>query len=67
MYLQPIQGNQGNTMRAAAQLRLHSPGERWSWEAASSALLPGCLLESKRGWRFDKWLIMKTLVPKLKL
>lgn len=35
----------------------------------SKPLLLCCLgvFWRERGWRFDKWLIMKTLVPKLKL
>lgn len=58
MYLQPKQGNHGNMMRAGARLQLHSPrGGGWrevdlgslaEREAASAALLPGCLLERKR-------------------
>lgn len=57
MYLQPKHGNHGNMMRAGARLQLHYPpggrrevdlGSLAEREAASSALLPGCLLERKR-------------------
>lgn len=47
--------HQGNVMQAGAPLRLHSPregegglGSVAEQEAASSALLPGCLPERKR-------------------
>ena len=62
-------------MRAADQLQLPSLGEKWTGEfggaGGRSARLPcsAAWVSSgeKRGWRLDKWLIMKTLVPKLKL
>lgn len=47
MYLQPLRGNQGNMMRAAAQLRLHSPGERWTWECGGAG---GSSLSCSAAW-----------------
>lgn len=47
-------------------------GKRWTWERGGGGGGGGLLrclgvFWRKRGWRFDKWFIIKTLVPKLKL
>lgn len=69
MYVKPEQGKGvGGWGGWGTHIRASVPwgdeGVDWGSFSFSAAWVSS---GKKRGWRFDKWLIMKTLVPMLKL